>query len=565
MNSPKKTEQAVIKTAPSINRADFEAAEAVLVKPQAPASAKTRTFVYGAMVLGFCSFLAKLMGAIFRIPLTHILGAEGVGLYQMVFPLYALLLTISSGGLPSALSKIIAEFSAKNQKDMAKKALAAALITLTAFGAVCALIIIALHRAIAAAQGNSGAALSYIAIAPSIVFVAVISAFRGYFQGKQNMFPSALSQIIEQFVKMTAGLGLAYAFRGYGLAMGVFGAVLGVTLSELAAMIVIIWQYYMDKDRLKIIYPKGELTRYIKLIYAVSIPMTISSIIMPITQLIDSVLVINILSKTFSAAVSTTLFGLFSGAVGSLVNMPVVLLVSISIALIPSIVASKAKGHTGSVETKSALALKLAVIFSLPCFVGLLIYSRPIINFLYGGGLKAGEIDEPLVAARLLSIYSVSVVFVSVLSVTSSILQALGYNFVPVKNLLIGAVIKIILNLILLNFLGIYGAPISSLVCYAAAMSLNLISLKKRLKIKLDINNFLLKPLTATGLMGLCAYYSYKLFAYAFDYRLALVLGIILSAAVFLGLCLVMNILTEQEIADIPILKKLAQKRSYQK
>jgi stage V sporulation protein B len=545
--------------------------EAVLPKPKGQAmppksdaiaqDKKAHTFVYGAAVLGACSFLAKLLGAIFRIPLTHILGAEGVGLYQMVFPLYALLLTISSGGLPSALSRIIAEKTTKDQIDMARKSFTTALITLTAFGAICALIILLFHRLIALAQGNSSAALSYIAIAPSIVFVAVISAFRGYFQGKQNMFPSALSQIIEQFVKMAAGLSLAYAFRDYGLAMGVFGAVLGVTLSEFAAMVVIVWQYWQDKNRLRLSYPKNELKKYIKLIYAVSIPMTISSIIMPITQLIDSALVINILSKTFGSAASTALFGLFSGAVSSLVNMPIVLLISISIALIPSITASKARGHIKSVETKSALALKLTVLLSLPCFVGLLIYARPIIDFLYGGGLKIGEVNEPLVAARLLSIYSVSVVFVSVLTVTSSVLQSLGHTLAPVKNLLIGAGVKILLNFALLGLIGIYGAAVSSLACYLTAMTLNLISLKKWVKIRYEVVNLVLKPLIATGLMGLCAYYAYQLFCYAFDYRFALVIAIALSAGVYLGLCLVMNILTEREIADIPILKKLVEKK----
>ncbi|NLC17278.1 MAG: oligosaccharide flippase family protein, partial [Clostridiales bacterium] len=212
-----------IKAAPSIKKVDFESAgeivlpkaEAVLPKSQGEAvlpklkgeaispkslseiklpkpkglamppksdaiaqDKKAHTFVYGAAVLGACSFLAKLLGAIFRIPLTHILGAEGVGLYQMVFPLYALLLTISSGGLPSALSRIIAEKTTKDQIDMARKSFTTALITLTAFGAICALIILLFHRLIALAQGNSSAALSYIAIAPSIVFVAVISAFR---------------------------------------------------------------------------------------------------------------------------------------------------------------------------------------------------------------------------------------------------------------------------------------------------------------------------------------------------------------------------------------------------
>ena len=518
---------------------------------------KAHSFVYGAFILGVCSFLAKLMGAVFRIPLTYILGAEGMGLYQMVFPLYALLLTISSGGLPSALSRIIAEKTAKGEHRTAQKVLATALISLTVFGAVCTVVIVLFHRLIAYGQGNVNAAISYLGIAPSIVFVAVISAFRGYFQGRQNMFPSALSQIIEQFVKMAAGLSLTYTLKGYGLNYAVFGAVIGVTLSELAAMALIIFQYYHDKTRLKLEYPKREVRRYIKLIYAISIPMTISSIIMPVTQLIDSILVINILSGFYPVNVSTTLFGLFSGTVSSLVNMPVVLLLSISVALIPSIVSSRAKGHNLMVEKKSSLALKLTVLLALPCFVGLFIYAQPIINFLYGRGLKIGEVNEPAVAAKLLSIYSVSVIFVSILSVSSSVLQSLGYNYVPVKNLGIGAIIKIVLNFVLLRFVGIYGAAISSAVCYMVAMTLNLISLKKRVKIKYDIIGLVLKPVIASGLMGICAYYTYSLCNNFVDYRLSLIAAVILSVAVYFGLIAAMGVLNEEEMASIPLIKKL--------
>ena len=548
------------------NAADFEAGSDVITqrpintgysKSSQKPKAKTHSFIYGAFILGVCSFLAKLMGAVFRIPLTYILGAEGMGLYQMVFPLYALLLTISSGGLPSALSRIFAEKTAKGEHQTSQKVLATALISLTVFGAVCTLIIVLLHRLIAYGQGNINAALSYLGIAPSIIFVAVISVFRGYFQGRQNMFPSALSQIIEQFVKMAAGLSLAYVLRGYGLSYAVFGAVLGVTLSELAAMAVILIQYYNDKNKLKLSYPKHEVKKYIKLIYAISIPMTISSVIMPVTQLIDSVLVINILSNSYPVNVATTFFGLFSGTVGSLVNMPVVLLLSISVALIPSIVSSKAKGHNLMVEKKSTLALKLTVLLALPCFVGLFIYASPIVRFLYGSGLKIGVINEPLVAARLLSIYSVSVVFVSVLSVSASVLQSLGYNYVPVKNLGIGALIKIALNFALLRLMGIYGAAVSSAVCYMLAMTLNLISLKKRINIKYDIIGLVLKPIIASGLMGICAYYAYSLCNNFVDYRLSLIISVMLSAAVYLGLIAAMGVLNDEEMASIPLIKKL--------
>lgn len=518
---------------------------------------KTRSFVYGAALLGVCGFAAKVMGAVFRIPLTYILGAEGMGLYQLVFPLYALMLTISSGGLPSALSRIISEKIALSKGNEARKILTTALISLIIFGSFCAGLLIVLHRVIANAQGNSGAALSYLGIAPSLIFVAVVSAYRGYFQGKQNMFPSAISQIIEQFIKMAAGLGLAYAFKSWGLQYAVLGAIIGVTLSEFAAMVVMIFQYYLDKDRLKLALPKKETAKYLKLIYAVSIPMTLSGIVMPLTQLIDSAIVINVLTAKEPVSIATKLYGLFSGTVNSLINMPVVLLLSISVALIPSVVVSLAKGYKKSAQTKSVLALKLTIILALPCFIVLFVLAQPVIEFLYGGGLKNDVINEPQIAAGLLMVSSVSVVFVSILAVSSSILQANGHHYIPVKNLLAGALVKILLNLILIKTIGIFGAAISSSVCYFVAMVGNIYALDKHIKIRLEIKNMLIKPLISTGLTGLCAYYTYSLCAYFINFRLALIIALALSAAVYAGLTAVLNILSEEDMARIPILKKM--------
>ncbi|MFR5061864.1 MAG: oligosaccharide flippase family protein, partial [Christensenellales bacterium] len=197
----------------------------------------------GAGMLAVCSVIAKLLGAMYRIPLTNILGGEGMGLYQMVFPLYTLLLTVSSGGLPVAISRIIAVKLADDDEAGAAKVLKVSVAALAVIGIAGSLALALFNDSIAAVQGNRDAALAYVGIAPAVALVAVLSCYRGYYQGRENMLPSAVSQLIEQAVKLFLGLYFARLMMPRGVAYGVFGALLGVSASELLAMLSLMLMY----------------------------------------------------------------------------------------------------------------------------------------------------------------------------------------------------------------------------------------------------------------------------------------------------------------------------------
>lgn len=522
--------------------------------------AAPKSFVYGAALLGACGFISKVLGAIFRIPLTNILGAEGMGLYQMVFPLYALLLTVSSGGLPGAVSKLIAEKLARGDRQGASKIFTAAMFSLALIGIVLGVIVAAMFRVIARLQGNDAAAWGYLAIAPSIFFVAVISAFRGYFQGKQNMAPSAISQLIEQGIKMAVGLTLAYIWLKKGLEYGVLGAIVGVSLSELGAMVVMLIQYLFDKEKLPLKLPKSEAKEALSNLYKIAIPITLGSAIIPFIHLIDSVLVINILSKKVPTHIATALYGVFSGPVHSLVNMPVVLSLAMTVAIIPSISASNAKGDKEKVRQKAMCSLKLTMLIALPCTIGLIVLAKPVIMLLYSGGLKTGEIDEPNIAAALMMILAISIVFVALLQLSSGILQAVDKPVLPVINLSIGAGIKLALSVILLKTMGIYGAAVSTIICYLVSMILNVWSVKKHLGVSFDFMRLIIRPMLASGIMGLAAYLVNDMLSRLIHEKIAVLCAIAFAAAMYFVIIMLLDIFDEEEKKMIPILQRLLPK-----
>ena len=458
--------------------------------------AKNKSFLFGAMVLGAGGILAKLLGVLYRIPLSNIIGAEGIGLYQMVFPFYTLLLTISSAGLPAAISKMAAEALAQDDTKGAEKIFKVAVVSLSILGLIATLLVFALHRVVAKIQGNSAAALSYVGIAPALFFVALVSAFRGFFQGRQNMLPTALSQLTEQIVKIAFGIVFAKMLLPYGTAYAALGALLGVSVSEAFAAAQLWIQYLFYKKRVyaapdgalrvgtpsPMTIPTASSSSVVRRLFAISIPITLGAIILPVTQLIDSALVINILKGGgFSEKVSTILYGLMTGHVMSLINMPVVLSVAVAAAVMPQVAAFNIKGNKAAVEKKAGSALKTAVILAVPCVVVLCVFSKPIINLLYGRGLKDSLVPEADTAARLLSATSFSIIYIAVVQVITAALQAVGKTYVPVINLGIGAAIKIILNLALVSSprLNIYGAAVSTCACYAAAALLDMAALRK--------------------------------------------------------------------------------------
>ena len=468
---------------------------------------KNKSFMLSVLILAVGGLIAKVIGAVYRIPLTYVLGAEGLGIYQLVFPLYSLLIILSSSGVPTAIAKMVAERAAAGAKKEINKILKISLLVLSGFGLVGGLCIFFGADVFASIQGNPNAVLGFKAIAPAVLLVAILSCFRGYFQGLSQMWHTAASQVLEQLAKLGLGLGFAYMFLSKGLAYGAFGAVLGVTISEVVAVLYMLIAFIISKRRkskaINIVNSTEVKEREVKGNKALAkellknaLPITIASAIVPLTFLVDSLVIVNLLKHIgYTTESATILYGLHSGVVNSVINMPVVITLAVATAVVPTICFQLASGNKG-VGEMATKAIRIALLIAFPCVIGFASLAPDILSFLYDGSLKDGAINELATATTILRLGSFSVLFLALLQVFTSILQSINKARIPVYSLLVASVVKVGLSvaLLLVPNLNILGATIANVACFFIAASLNFICLKRIVDIKLSLR-FCLFPL----------------------------------------------------------------------
>lgn len=511
---------------------------------------KNKVFVKGAIILILCNLLGKVIGAVYRLPLAKIVGSVGMGQYQLTFPLYCLILTISTSGIPVAISKLVAEYNSKNQRYDAKKLLKTSILFLTIISLIGSVLVVLGAKLIAGWQGNAGGYICYYGIAPAILFVGVLSAFRGYFQGNLLMFPTAISGLVEQVIKLVFGLYFASEFIVYGTQYAVFGALLGVSISELFAFVFLLITYlayskkhHIDKDLNALSYKEHS-----KRLMMMSVPVTFSSLIAPITTMIDSFLVVNLLMIAgFSNENATMLLGLQSGVVEPLVNIPVIISVSISAVILPSVSGLVAKhNNTSSKEVKGLIekAYQICLSISLACFVCFIIFGKQALNFLYGTSFDKMEI---LTGTKLLFLGAINIVFLSLVQVTSGILQGLGEQKFTIKSLLAGSSVKLGLDvaLLLIPKINIFGAVISGGACYVLVFWLNYKKIKKLTKATVKESVFYIA--IQQVLVCMFAYFANVLFRSVFGDVTSLFLAGIIAVSVFMVTYYVFFVLKEKE------------------
>ena len=420
----------------------------------------------------------------------------------MIFPLYSTLLVLCSTGVPNAIAKIVASGSGAQNKAVVRKSL----LFFAGISLLMSLALALLAKPIATLQGNGDAWLVYVGIAPAIFFVGVLSVFRGYFQGKQNILPTSISLIIEQLFKLIFGLLFASLFINRGLMFGAFGAVVGVTLSEVFALVMIIIQYLFAQKKET---PKTTENISIKSIVKTTIPMTLSSMIMPLTLLIDSFLIINLLKHIgYSTSTATNMYGILTGIVNSLINLPVVLSMAVATMVIPIISKLHSNHKQQLVAEKSSSALRFVLFIALPCGVVFLVFPMDIICFLFKNGLKVGTIDEFQIASNLLRIGAFAILFIALVQVATTILQSIDKTKIPVYNMVGACFLKVMLTLVLVLIpsVNIYGAMWSTLVCYIVCAILNLQNLTKYVKIRLSLQYDIFLPALACVMMSTSMY-----------------------------------------------------------
>ena len=509
---------------------------------------KRNGLMSGASVLATGSVVAKVIGALYRIPLTNVLGAEGMGMYQLVFPVFALFMVLSSAGVPTALSRIVAEKRALGEG--VKKYLFASLAVLSILSVISTVLVLTLARPLARWQGNEDVALGFQIVAPSIFFVGIIAGFRGWFQGEMYMLPTALSNIIEQVVKLGLGLFLAVYFKPYGLMWSVAGAFIGVTVSEIVAMIYLVITYIYRQRKHKI---NDRILRFDKKegvkMFKIAFPIAIVAVIMPLSGFFDSFIVVNLLKLNgMTTPFATANYGLLSGPVTSLVNMPVVFIMSLAIAIVPSVSVSRAERDINSILFKSRLSLKLAYTIGIPSAVFMMVFSNEIISVLY----SSLDPYSVRIASRLLTITAPNILIMSVMQIYVSLLQALDKTKWAVGGLGGAVVVKTLLTVVLVRFLGITGAGIALLAMGVVALAIvNIYFLKlTSMSIRLPVAFALFSGLvTALAIIVPKVYIVHDI--------LALLVGFVLCYIMYFFLSILFGVKDKEEYSSIPFGKIL--------
>jgi stage V sporulation protein B len=466
---------------------------------------KKQSFIFGTLILSISGIICKILGAFYKIPLANILGSQGMGIYYLIFPVYAFFVTFVSSSFTVSISKNVSVSIAKNNFAFAHRVFSASLLLLFFIGLSLSVLLSVLCKVISTLQGFENAFVCYLILAPAIVVVAISSAFKGFFQGLHNMTPSATSQIINQVIKLATGYSLANILVGQGAMFGTIGAILGVTVAEFVTCAFFVVVYFVFKKRNKNFFEHSQkstqpkLSAVMSMVFTQSVPFTLSSIILPMSLVIDSFLILNILKSIgFEKLFSTGLLGLNSGVVNTLVNLPSTLSVAVCMTIVPFISFALSKKDYESVSNKASLALKLTMLISLPCCFIFAIFSRPIISTLYSSSFES--VYELNVASSLLSISAINIFYLSLLQLSTAFLQAINKSYVPVISLCVGLVLKVVFELIFISMpsLNIAGAVISNAVCYFTASIVNIIYFRRSVRLNFSFFKIVICPLIAS-------------------------------------------------------------------
>lgn len=471
-------------------------------------SERERTLVGGVSVLGAAGLICKVVGVLYRIPLVNAIGTLGVAVHNQVFPSYNLLLTISSAGIPVAISRLVAHHLAKEDPRSARAVFSLALRMLAALGLVTTALMLLFAGPLSRATGTAESRLGFMMIAPSLLFVCVMSAFRGFMQGRRLMVPTAVSQLIEQVGKVGIAIPLAVmGMRRGGYAMGAAGALLGTSLAEAAALLYMMVNHRLRRRGLEAVPQRldadrpqrGALAR--ELVF-IAVPITIGAAIVPLAGAVDSFMLINIMSGYMDEIGARIAYGVYSGMVLPLINVPTALAMAMAASLVPAISAARAVGDKARIRREAATGLRLASVVGFPSAVGMSMLAEPILLLLFGGGQ-----DDPaslLMGAGLLRVSALTILLFTQVQATSAILQGLGRQRIPMYTLALGMGMKVALNytLVRLPQVGISGAPWASLLCYGASLVPNLWYVARHGGMAVNLKDVILRPALATAVMA---------------------------------------------------------------
>lgn len=499
------------------------------------------TFLKGAMILTVAGIIVKIIGAVNRILLSRLLGGEGIGLYQMAYPIYLLALSVSSAGLPVAISIMVAEKNAIRDYIGAQRVFRISTVALTITGLLFSVLLYGSANWLVdtGLVRDPRAYYALVALSPAIFIVTIVSSLRGYFQGLQEMRPTAISQIVEQLFRVVTMIAFAVLLLPMGLEYAAAGATFGATPGALMGLLVLLGYYYMDRHTRKEMLanqdtnlPREKLTRILKRLLILALPVSLANIMLPVTANIDLFIVPHRLAVAgYSVEESTELFGYLTGMATSLVNMPTILTASLAASLVPAVSAAFMRRDEGQIYQRTSVAMRIASLLTIPSFVGLAVIATPISQMLYATP-NAGP---------CIRVMSLGVFLLGVQQVTTGVLQGMGRTAIPLINMVISALVKIVLSwtLTALPFFGIEGAAWATNADFGVAAALNLVFLYKYMNYNMDWSHTL-RVTAASALMGVCTYFGYTAMYGALHSNTLATLGAIIIGMIVYALGLVL-------------------------
>ena len=519
-------------------------------------NSKNRSFVGGAIILGIAGLIIKVLGAAFRIPLANIIGDDGMGYYQTAYPIYVFFLTIATAGIPTAISRMVAERNAVDRPRDAFKVFKVSLALMFGIGLTSSLILFFGAGAITQYIREPGAIHAMRAIAPALLFCPVMASFRGFFQGRQNMAPTATSQVVEQVFRVAAGLGLAVFLLKRGLEYAAAGASFGATAGGLFGLIGIFFIYMRRRSGIlaeleAVPDDSGEkASEILRDILIIAVPITIGSTVMPIVNVIDTAIVkARLIDAGFTSDVARGLYGQLTGMAAPLINFPQVLTQAVSMSLVPVVASAFKRKETAFMQENIALGLRYALIISTPMAVGMMALSRPIMLLLY-----PLQKESAVSAAGCLKIFAVGIIFLAMVQTLTGILQGVGKQQIPVRNLMIGVLAKIIITYSLTGIpsINVRGAAIGTVTAYITAAVLNLLSMRKYTGTRIDFVQTIVKPVFSSAIMGFAAWGVQSFLYPHLGNALSTVAGIGVGFVVYILMALSTQTLTISELEAIP-------------
>lgn len=544
-----------------------------------------QSFIYGAAIMVISTAVVKILGAFFRIPLANLINEEGMGYYSTAYDLYLPIYALAMAGLPIAVSRITAEFVQKNRYNDVRKTLKIAQKAFLVTGLTGFVLMMLIIYPFILITGNNGAFWGMVAIAPSVLFCCIMSSYRGYYEGLRNMYPTAISTIIEAAGKLILGYGFAYGVIAYygevteeSASLAAAAALLGITLGTAFSALYLIIRHKRTGDSITAEMlaashsPENSKT-ILKSLIAISVPVVLGSLVTNIASLIDVTMVQwqlsnavekspeffrsmypEMLAEAKDTGIPNVLYGAYKGYAFTLYNLVPTITSVIGVSALPVLAMAWTQNNKSEIKKNLESMVKVTGLVAIPCGVGLIALAKPILMLLYG---DAKSID---LSTQILIILGATAIFAGIMSPLNNMLQAIGKQWAPVRNIAVGAIIKIVVNFILVGIpeINIIGAPIGTLCCYVYIALSNMICIIKYSAVKPKVFSILFKPLIAALTCGVAAYFTNYFLANSLSSKIVTVVAIMVAALIYIVMLIILRAITEEDVLAFPKGEKIA-------